>query len=128
MDKLAFKLGFNWFRLLALVAVLLYLSYSTGLGIARSQNEYFTLQGHPNSVVLKISDSKLIWTSYNSETHEVAPSFTVQMLEGGAKFVLEEVEVGPLMRPSAFGKQDQRSSSLILPSSGQVAPASEGSR
>lgn len=105
MDKLAFKLGFSWFRLLALAVVLLYLSYSTGLGKARSQTDYFALEGRANSVILMIVENKLIWTTYNQKTNEIAPSFTVEILADGTKYVAKKVKIGPLSRPTPTEKQ-----------------------
>jgi hypothetical protein len=102
MDKFVYKFGLNWLLLLLVVGSLLYLSYNTGLGKARSQTEFFTLQGHPNSVVLRISDVMLIWTTYNEKTNEISRSFILERLEGDKKFILEKIKVGPLLPASVI--------------------------
>jgi hypothetical protein len=117
MDKLAYKLGFGWFRLLALAVVLLYLSYSTGLGKARLQTDYFSLEGRANSVILKLLENKLIWTTYHPKSNEVAPSFTIENLADGTKYVMKKVKIGPLSRPTPPEHQDQKNSNLTQPSS-----------
>ncbi|MGH8612872.1 MAG: hypothetical protein ACREYF_12835, partial [Gammaproteobacteria bacterium] len=122
-DKLAFRLGFSWFRLLMLAVVLLYLSYSTGLGKARSQTDYFSIEGRSNSVILKLLENRMIWTTYNPKTNEVAPSFTVENFSDGTKYVAKKVKAGPLSRPTPPEHDNQKSSNLTQPSSGRAEAA-----
>lgn len=118
MDKLAYSIGFNWFRLAMTLFVLIFLAYSTGLGKARVKIEYQVLASKPNVALLKITPKYLILSEYDSYKKETFGEIIVKELNSFKNLTIKKKQIGPLKLP----KKMPQSNKKLSPESSATAP------
>lgn len=99
MDKIGKLMGVRLFMFLFVTFIFVFIAYTVGIARIRSRVEYLSLTDHSNSVVLSISRSRMIWTTYDTTSHHIADSINIEIFKEGYNYRLKHVSIGKLKGP-----------------------------
>jgi len=100
MDKIGKLMGLRLFIFLFVTIIFVLVAYTIGLTKTRSRVEYLSLTDHSNSVVLSISRSRMIWTTYDTTSHHIADSLNIEIFKEGHNYKFKHVLIEELKGPS----------------------------
>ena len=96
MDKISYAIGFNWFRFVVVILVLIWVAYSAGLGEARTRKEFYVLVDDRDKVVVRIYGSTFITSKIDRKANTLSSQIEIIRLGEGQTLKLVGEAIGTL--------------------------------